>query len=314
MTQCTFVVVCMATLFLPGCEHVHHLGTRDSGFTETRVRRLPHIPGTFIRIETDNCTVSVETTDRSDLQIKAVIVAKSLERMSSTLIVPQRHEGDTLRIEVRWPEGGRKNTEYTSFEIQVPDVKGIFAATSNAPILIKGLSGTVHLTTSNDRIEATNHHGSLIATTSNDDIFNLRNNGSITARSTNGDITIRGVKGPVDARTTNGVIAITSADSSVAARTSNGEISIALTDNSIGPVAAETSNDPVSLVLGRKFAGDLNLKTNERCIIDERLRAHVVGDSGSRVQLTIGEGVESRLATRNAPISVMMRDGVLFSN
>ena len=301
-------LVCMATLFLAGCEQAHHLGARTSGFTETRVKRISHIPGTSIRIETDNGLVAVEATDRRDVQIKALICARSKERLGSTSIVTRRQEGDALRIEVKWPEGGRKNTEYANLEIYVPDVNGIFASTSNAPILVTGSSGPAHLKTSNGRIEATNHHGSLRATTSNDYILIARNKGSILARSSNGDIRITGVTGPVDARSSNGAIAIDSADNSVVARTSNGEISIELTDISIGPVAAKTSNDPVSLVIGKKFAGDVDLITNERCIVDERLRAHVVGDGDSRVRLSIGQGVVSKLATRNAPISVMMRD------
>ena len=308
MTRCTSVVICMATLFLAGCEQVHHLEARTSGFTETRVKRISHIPGTFIRIEIENGSIAVEATDRSDLQIKALIRARSKERLGSTSIVTRRQKGESLRIEVKWPEGGRKNTEYANLEIYVPDVNGIFASTSNAPILVTGSSGPAHLKTSNDRIEATNHRGSLRATTSNDHILIVRNKGSIMARSSNGDIRIRGVTGPVDARTSNGAIAINSADSSVVARTSDGEISIELTDISIGPVAAKTSNDPVSLVIGKKFAGDVDLKTNERCIIDERLRKHVVVYGNKHVRLRIGNGAESKLATRNAPISVKVRD------
>ena len=108
----------------------------------------------------------------------------------------------------------------------------------------------------------------------------------------------------------NGAIDVNSAESSVTARTSNDEISIELADNAVGPVVADTSNDPVSLVVGEKFAGDVDLKTNERCIIDEQLRRYVADHGNNHVELRIGKGPKSRLATRNAPISVMARDAV----
>ncbi|MDE3257274.1 MAG: hypothetical protein OYM47_05515 [Gemmatimonadota bacterium] len=308
MTRCTIVVFCLATLWLAGCGQVRHFGTRCPGFTENRVIRLSHIPGTPISIKTYNGRVYVEATDRSDVEINALICARSEERLDSTPILTQRDEGGTLRIEVKWPAGGRKNGESASFEIYVPEVDGIFASTSNAPVRIKGLSGTAELITNNDRIEATNHHGILRATTSNDAIVIVRNQGSITARSSNDDIRINGVTGPVDARTSNGTIEVNSAESSVFARTSNDQISISLTDSAIGPIDVETSNDPILLVLGENFAGDVDLITNERCIVDESLRRHAFRDGDKYVRLSIGKGEKSRLATRNAPIYVMARD------
>ena len=308
MARITFGVVCMATVWLAGCVQVRHFATRCPGFIENRVIRMSHIPGTSIRIKTHNGRVSVEAADRSDVETKAIICAKSRERLKSTQIVTRRHEGDSLTIEVKWPGGGRKNAESASFEIYAPDVDGIFASTSNAPIRIKGLSGTAELITNNDRIEATNHQGILRAKTSNDAIVIVRHQGSITARSSNDDVRVRGVTGPVDARTTNGVIEVNSADSSVVARTYNEEIKISLTERAIGPVFAETSNDPISLVIGKKFAGALDLKTNEQCIVDEQLRKYVVGHGKNLVRLSIGEGPKSRLATRNAPISISVRD------
>lgn len=308
MTRSSIVAVCVATLWLAGCVQVRHFATRCPGFIENRVIRMSHIPGTSIRIKTHNGRVSVEAADRSDVEIKAIICAKSGERLKSTRIVSRRHEGDSLTIEVKWPGGGRKDGESASFEIYVPDVNGIFASTSNAPIRIKGLSGTAELKTNNDRIEATNHHGILRATTSNDAIVIVRHQGTITARSSNDDVRVRGVTGPVDIRTSNGAIHVNSADNSVVARTSNDEITISLTDKSNGPVVAETSNDPISLVIGEKFKGDVDLKTNEQCIVDEQLRKYVVRHGKNLVRLSIGEGPNSRLATRNAPISVKVRD------
>lgn len=308
MARVTFMAVCVSTLWLAGCGQVRHFGTRCPGFTEARVIRLSHIPGTSVRIKTHDGRISVEAADRSDVEIKAMVCAKSRERLKSTQIVTRRYEGDSLTIDVKWPEGGRKDGESASFEIYAPDVNGIFASTSNAPIRIKGLSGTAELKTNNDRIEATNHQGILRATTSNDAIIIVRLQGTITARSSNDDIRVRGVTGPVDIRTSNGAIDVNSADNSVVARTSNDEIKISLTDRAIGPVVAETSNDPISLVIGEKFAGAVDLKTNEQCIIDEPLRKHIVGHGKNPVRLSIGEGPKSRLATRNAPISVMVRD------
>lgn len=308
MTRFTFLIVGWVLLSFPGCEQVYRLGAGTFGIKETRIRSVSHIPGTSIRIETRNGSIVVEAADRPDVRIVAKIRAESKERLNSTHIVTRRHKGDTLRIEVKWPDGGRRNAEFASFEIYAPDVNGIFASTSNAPIRIKGLSGTAWLRTSNDRIEAMNHIGMLRATTSNDAIVIAGNQGSITAKTSNDDIRVRGVTGPVDARTTNGAIHVNSAESSVAASTSNAEISISLTDDSKGPVVADTSNDPIILVIGEKFAGDVDLKTNERCIVDEQLKRHVIGHGNQDVRLRIGEGPKSRLATRNAPISVMVRD------
>ena len=308
MTRYTFLIVCWAALSLPGCEQVNRLRAGTFGFKEARIESISHIPGTPIRIETQNGSIAVEATDRPDVKIVALVHTKSKERLKSTHIVTRRHEGDTLRIEAKWPQGGRKDTESVSFEIYVPNVNGIFASTSNAPISIEGLSGPAWLKTSNDRIEVTNHRGNLRATTSNDSIVIVNHQGSVKARSSNDDIRIRGVTGPVDVRTSNGAIDVNLAESSVTARTSNDEISIELTDNAVGPVVAVTSNDPISLVVGEKFAGDVDLKTNERCIIDEQLRRYVVDHGNNHVELRIGKGSKSRLATRNASISVMARD------
>ncbi len=187
---------------------------------ETRTANLPHLGDTAIDVVTTNGSVTVNLSNRADVEITAHLRAVSAERLEAAKVVADRDEEGALSVSVDWPDGKPRNREGCSFDVLIPDALDVTLRTTNGRIDLAGLRGKADLHTSNGGIEVTVHGGPLDATTSN------------------GQIKATDIKGTIDASTSNGRIEISDAVGRVDAKTSNGTIVVSLAPEGTGPVDA----------------------------------------------------------------------------
>lgn len=196
-----------------------------------------HVSGAPLSVEAANGSITATKTDRRDVQIVAKIAAISAERLAAAKVVATRGPDHTLFVRCEWPEGGPKDRESCSFNVQIPDAAGVALTSENGDVSSSQLAGDAHLLTTNGNIDLDRHAG------------------------------------PIRARTTNGSVTIADAPGAVKAGASNGALRVALTPNSTGPVELDGINSSIELKVGPAFAGTLSLgTTNGRVTADTALR------------------------------------------
>lgn len=274
-----------ASIGVAGCGHLTAL------VEETRTLHAAHVPQAAVRIESANGGISVEQSDREDVEIRATVRALTQERLQATRIVVERDAQNGLLIRAAWPEGARKSREGCSLEVRIPDARDVRLQTSNGALQIRQLTGQADLHTSNGKIEVQAHEGPLIAQTSN------------------GSVSASAVRGAMDVQTSNGKITVADATSSVKARTSNGAIHLTLAHESPGPITARTSNGSITLDLGEAFAGELELQTSNGSLnVAEIPGAQVTSKNRKHARLVMGNaGPPSAATTSNGSIHVRPR-------
>ena len=232
-----------------------------------------HVSGAPLSVETANGSITATKTDRRDVQIVAKIAAISAERLAAAKVVATRGPDHTLFVRCEWPEGGPKDRESCSFNVQIPDAAGVALTSENGDVSSSQLAGNAHLLTTNGNIDIDRHAG------------------PIRARTTNGSVTIDGAEGPVKTGT------------------SNGAIDIALTPNSAGPIEADGVNSKIELKVGPSFAGTLSLgTTNGRITADTALRPTT--SDAHEMEIDFGHTPQKSSATTvNGTIHVGLVDG-----
>jgi hypothetical protein len=265
---------------------------------ETRLMQVDHTPSSALVVRTENGKVEVVADPAaSDISITAELRAQTLDRLERTTVSAVRTQDGTLRIGVDWADGKPLNSEGCSFDIVVPDSRGVDIGTNNGTILITGLAGDALLRTSNGAITANGQAGNVRADTSN------------------GAITVTDPQGSVAADTSNGAIEVRNAPSSVIAESSNGRIVIMLAEDAPGPVTAATSNGRIELGVGRGFVGRLTVRTsNGRVSADQGLGARTgmrnitIRKNSGTFEFGTG-GTDSTCTTSNGAIDVRPRGG-----
>ncbi len=310
---------------VPACNHFF-AGSNPAPFRGTKSLAVPHQPGTAIEVATDNGSIEICQTDRTDVEIHADFRATTQERLDAASIQAQRTEDGTLRITIDWPDGRRRNAEGCSFEIAVPDAVGVELSSSNGSLTVRGLSGTAELHTSNGKVDVEDHAGPIEVHTSNGAIQSRQVAGEIDARTSNGPIdvtdapaavtahtsnaaiTIRKADGNVDATTSNGRIEVIDASQAVVAKTSNASVSLQLAPHGPGPLDVHTSNGAVDLELSPAFRGELFLESVSGHIRAKDLPgARLVSTGEDQMQLAFGESqVRSTATTSNGTLTVRM--------
>ncbi len=262
-------------------------------YEETRVLQAEHFDGMGIKVKTHNGKIAVEKADVPDVQITAIVKARSEERLQATRIIAEHDDTGLLVVRVEWPEGKRMNREGCSFEIVTPGAYGIVLDSSNGSLKIKGLEGEAVLDTSNGAITIVDHAGDVHADTSNGALTFERIDGSVVADTSNGRIRVIDVTGSVDVDT------------------SNGGVNIELSDRSRGPVRVDTSNGGVRLVINEHFEGELVLDTsNGRISMDTPSNVkHLSSRKNHAVLRFTDHGPKSVVSTSNGSIEVRSTSG-----
>jgi Toastrack DUF4097 len=274
-----------ASLMLGGCDSF------GPSISQQRLMEVPHIAGSTMRVESANGWIEVVAVDRPDVSILVNLRGHSFERLDLTTVRAHRLDDGTLRVWVEWPGGIRKNGEGASVSIEVPDVNGIEAHSSNGHILIAGLSGRAELISTNGRIEVQTHDGSLYADTSN------------------GDLKAEHVSGEIEMYSSNGRVIITDAFGPIRAETSNGNVYISTMDGNEGPLRIRTSNGRVDLDLGEGFVGMLRAHTSNGKVQVAGLEgANLIESTGHSVELRVDDSAQiSDIRTSNGSVRVQGR-------
>ncbi len=247
----------------------------DPTVEETRTSTLAHVAGSPLSVESANGSISVATsTDLKEITVVAKLKARTKERLEATKVLAERKPDSSLSIYVKWPGDSREGNEGCSFEIRMPDVKGVSLQTSNGSVTLSGSSGAANVKTSNGSVTVSRHDGEIKIKTSN------------------GSITGSGVNGPANLDT------------------SNGSVSLSLAPSFAGPVEIDTSNGAVTLGVGSGFAGELSVKTSNGAItLPSGPFVKVASKSKGSAKLSFGEGGKSsKIATSNASVTVSRAD------
>ncbi len=250
-------------------------GLLDPPVEGRRTSTIAHVAGSSLSVESSNGAISVETdSSAKEVTVVAKVRARTQERLDATRVLAERAEDGPLKIYVQWPDDRREGNEGCSFEITLPDVRGVTLRSSNGALSLKGAAGTAELRTSNGRITIREHDGDA------------------RLKSSNGAIVGEAVSG------------------SAVAETSNGKITFALTSASAGPVELESSNGAIELTVGHAFAGELTIKTSNGSLALPDSGAVKILDRQKRsATLAFGEGGKpSKIRTSNGSVTVKMVD------
>lgn len=140
-------------------------------------------------------------------------------------------------------------------------------------------------------------------------------NGTLTARVSNGPLSIKNSTGTIDASATNGPISFSGGSGTVKLSATNGPLSVKLTGNSWnGSLDATTANGPVSLKLPEGYNSGVVVETSrgpvsckaaacyERNVRRSRSNDN---DHDSNRRIELGSGPANvRLSTVNGPVSI----------
>lgn len=250
-------VVLVSALVLSGCGF--------STVSETRHLSAAYQPGTTLLVTTENGSVIVEPDGGADVRIEAEVSARNEERLADVEVTAQQGTDRVLRVTATFP-GGRQSSEGCSYIVRMPAVAGVTVRTSNGSVKVNGSRGTASLSTSNGRVELTDHVGPAEVRSSNGSLSVKGELAAIKAHTSNGRITVRGAAGPVDLES------------------SNGSIDLGLGDDFAGPVEVATSNGRIRCYR--------NAGVTERWL------------SGRSGRVSFGEGPGSRAVTSNGSITI----------
>lgn len=280
-----------ATLFvlLAGC------GGGWAAFTDTRTLVVDHLPASSIDVQAGNGSVSVSRGDVSACTVVATVRARSRERLEQVAVTAKRDDAGGLMVRAEWP-GGPQSGEGCSFEITLPDARGVTLQTSNGAVSIGGLSGFANLTTSNGAVAVRDHAG------------------PVTAKTSNGSITVESCDGPMDVKTSNGRIRLNDVGSAVRATSTNASISIVQRPGSAGPMQVSTSNGSVEVEVGESFVGRLKAMTTNGSVRFAVGTSGVVDSTSRRTGEAVfgapgGDWPESQVTTSNGSITITAKNG-----
>lgn len=240
---------------------------------DERLVTMTHDTPGELRVESVNGSVHISEGEYGFVRIEATLAGPDLDRLYDTAIVAERRAGGVF-VGVEWAGGVRRNGEGCDFVIEIPSATQIVVRTSNDEVIVDGVGESVDLATSNDEVEVT------------------------------------GVTGPVRVSTSNDHVIVRGAESTVDVKTSNDDVYITMAPYATGPVNVATSNDDIELRVGPMFGGELLASTS-----NGKVRVYgdgvVVRDGGSKTRATLEfdqSGGESRLATSNSDITVLIED------
>ncbi len=190
-----------------------------------------------------------------DIRVTATLTARGAtteeaEDRLSRLTIEMKQEGNavTLRYVGADQDDDVRRHSGVAFEVTMPVMGNVQAATSNGSITIAGLEATAQLTTSNGSIEVRDFSGEADAETSNGRISVERAQGTFSLDTSNGEIRLRDVNALVHAETSNGEISFRGvfAQGIHSLRTSNGRINVEIPASSAVRFQVETSNASIS--------------------------------------------------------------------
>lgn len=229
-----------------------------------------------------NGSITIETWDRSDVEVRAdkIVKSQSEDEANKTLArlkVIVDAKPNRLRVEARFPKnhgglagwlsGRAVQSVKVEFRVRIPREADLRIENVNGGITLSGGKGDLRLTTINGSVTATGADG------------------TVTLESTNGSITAHGTRGSLEASTV------------------NGRVEAELSDLGEGKTSLASTNGGITLRLPASARANLSASTTNgrvRCDLD------VAGTTKrTRVEGTLnGGGAEIEVSTVNGSVDI----------
>jgi len=254
-------------------------------------------------VESFNGSVEISAWDKDTVDISGTKYART-QQWADELKIETSNTPESVSVRAIRPSQWRNN-QGARFVIKVPSGAMLDRiTTSNGSIRTIDCTGPAHLRTSNGPIRVETLRGSLDAQTSNGGIDLIDIEGDVMARSSNGHIHAEGLRGGFDARTSNGGInaRIERTDHSVRAESSNGSVELTLPADLTSDVRASTSNSGITVKLPASANARVLARTSNSSVsTDFDMRVHgnisrnhmdgVIGSgAGPLIDLTTSNG------------------------
>lgn len=181
--------------------------------------------------------------------------------------------GDTLVLDVDWPDGKRRKSEGADWIVRVPTV------------------------------------GSVSGSYNFGDLTILHPQGNVDLDADFGDIVVVSPLGEIDIASDFGNVDITNARGIVEIRSDFGDIDLTLTDDNPGPVYLQADFGDIDFTAGPAFTGEIAMDTDfgSSRMTEIGDRTHTMKSSGN-VRRNQGEGPKSKISTDFGDVNVKIRE------
>ncbi len=291
---------------LAGCEDWDVAGLTDR-YREDFHFSYPLNAGASVEVDNSNGAVEISGWDKNTVDIDGTKYAGSEDRLRAVR-VDISHSSNSISIRTFLPVGwhGNAGARYTIHVPRHVELENI--ATSNGPVRIDNIEGTVRLKTSNGNVHVSGIRGMLDAHSSNGTLEVADVTGDATLHTSNGAIRADVHKGAFEATTSNGSITarlIETDSHPVRLESSNGRID--LTMDAAREVHAGTSNSSITVRLPSSAGANVRAHTTNSSIdSDFDVSVHGGMISKHRLEGTIGSGGPLLdLGTSNGSIKIL---------
>jgi DUF4097 and DUF4098 domain-containing protein YvlB len=203
-------------------------------YREDFSKTLPLKAGERFSLENVNGGVSVSTWQESQVEIKAVKIARDDKEDLKDVEIRVEASAGGVAVKAVWPKFRHRFNVNVDFEVKVPEGVNLEnVETVNGDVNISGRCGRAAAGTTNGSVTVSDAWGDFKASTTNGGIHVERLEGRLEAETTNGDIRLLGLtfKEGISAETTNGSISLAlaspeSLNAALLAETTNGHITL----------------------------------------------------------------------------------------
>jgi hypothetical protein len=285
------------------------IGGNSHAYEKEFHQHYPLAAGGRLSVDGFNGSIEISGWDQDKVEVD-VLQYGATEQLRDAMTIDVVASGNSVQIRTLRPAAMRGNMG-VKYVIKAPKRVNLDRiATSNGPIKVNDIDGTMWLRTSNGAVQAARVRGELDVQTSNGSVDVRAAEGPVTIRTSNGPVTTQGVRGSLTASTSNGGIHARMDDPEphrpVRLTTSNGGIELTLGSVQDNDVRATTSNGDITLKLPAQAGArirartshstihsDFDLRRDSRDDRDGRDRNHldsVIGSGGPALELTTSNG------------------------
>ena len=289
---------CLAVLVLAGCD-VDHAWADSQKFTEDFHHSFALKSGGRFELESFNGSVEIYGWDQEQVEINGTKYA-STKDMLEEIKIDVSHTPDSIMIKTVRPDWGAggigwRGNRGVKYRVHVPrKIQFDRIATSNGSVRIEGVAGRGRFITSNGPIRLSSYQGDIDAHTSNGRIDLDHFSGSAVLVTSNGPIEAKGVKGFVAANTSNGTIQVETVELDpsrpVRLETSNGPITVILGGKGGPDVRARTSNGNITVKLPESAGARVRARTSNSSVTSDFPLNNVTAMGKTHMDGTVGAG------------------------
>jgi len=191
-------------------------------------KTLPLTAAGRFSLKNTNGVVIVSTWTKSEVEIKAVKIAKRRKEDLDRVKIEVTASGDAVAVDTIYERSFLRDIRVeVNYEVKVPEGVRLDSVRST-----------------NGDVEITGRFGEASVGTTNGDIRLDSTSGRCTVHTTNGDVRVVNAKGPIDAQTTNGnvQVEVKALEAGITAHTTNGSITVRSSGDLNAVFTAHTTN------------------------------------------------------------------------